>query len=101
MEQRWRVSAENRLFAWSLTGLGLATPSTIRKNIAQVDCAILLRDWARAGGSALVETTRLAGRRIWAWLGIALLLARAASACGGSRPGAATAPNKAVSGADT
>jgi len=45
-----------------------------------------------------VETTRLAGRRIWAWLGIALLLVGAASACGGSSPVAASGPIKVVAG---
>src|SRR5258708_12562889 len=68
--------------------------------MAEVGGGIVLRDWARAGGSALVETTRLAGRRIWAWLGIALLLAGAASACGGSSPVAASGPIKVVAGAN-
>src|SRR5258708_38615665 len=66
--------------------------------MAEVGGGIVLRDWARAGGAALVETTRLAGRRIWAWLGIALLLVGAASACGGSSPVAASGPIKVVAG---
>ena len=68
---------------------------SIRKNIAQVACAILLRN-ETTPESRVSGGRTLAGTRIWGI--VALVLAVALSACGGSTPAAQTGPIKVVAG---